>query len=203
VDRGGAPWKSTPVPGPPLSIPSLEAVRVRYLAAQAKALGQYEAGLAAAGFSDMFNTSHLANADAKSEAFDAVDAGRSSLRDFRRRQAAIDFAYADSMRQAMPPGSDTPDFRTFGPILRESQAQAALTDSLVGAVAEMYGLLVSEAGGYTFRAGQITWKDADNAERYQTLQEQLTAEIARLRNRSLSEIPPAMAATLRGIGLPR
>jgi hypothetical protein len=203
VDRGPAPWKSTPIPGAPLSIPSLEAVRLRYLAAQAKALEQYQAGLASAGYEDMFNPAHLANANARSEAFDAVDAGRSALRDFRRRQASIDFAYTDSMRQALPPGSDTPDLRTFGPILRETPAQAALTDSLVGAVAEMWGLLSSEAGSYTFRAGQITWKDADNAERYQTLQEQLTAQIARIRNRPLSEIPPAMAATLRGIGLPR
>ena len=151
----------------------------------------------------MFDPAKLSSTDRKNEAFDAVDAGRSALRDFRKRQTAIDFAYTDSMRQAMPPGSDTPDFRTFGQVLRETPAQVALTDSLVGAVAEIYGMLVSETGGYTFRGGMLVWKDADNAERYRTLQEQLTAQIARVRNRSPMDIPPAMAATLRGIGLPR
>ncbi|MBW8772190.1 MAG: hypothetical protein JF590_02670 [Gemmatimonadetes bacterium] len=203
VARGPAPWTTRPIPGAPLSIPALESVRLRYLAAQGKALDQYESGLEANGFTDLFDPAKVSNADRRSEAFDGIDAGRSALRDFRRRQAAIDFAYSDSMRQAMPPGSDTPDFRTFGPILRETPAQAALTDSLIGAVAEMYGLLTTEAGGYTFRAGSLTWKDPDNAERYQTLEEQLTAQIARIRMRAPSEIPPAMAATLRGIGLPR
>lgn len=203
VARGPTPWNARPVPGAPLPIPTLEVVRLRYLSAQSRALGQYESGLEASGFADMFDPAKLSTADRRNEAFDAVDAGRSALRDFRRRQAAIDFAYTDSMRQAMPAGADTPDFRTFGPILRESPAQATLTDSLVGAVAEIYGMLVSETGGYTFRGGMLVWKDADNAQRYQTLQEQLTAQIARIRNRPPSDIPPAMAATLRGIGLPR
>lgn len=203
VARGPTPWATRPVPGAPLSIPALESVRLRYLAAQGRALEQYESGLEASGFADLFDPAKVGNADRRSEAFDGIDAGRSALRDFRRRQAAIDFAFSDSMRQAMPPGSDTPDFRTFGQILRETPAQAALTDSLIGAVAEMYGMLTTEAGGYTFRGGNLTWKDADNAQRYQTLVEQLTAQIARIRNRAPSEIPPAMAATLRGIGLPR
>ena len=203
VARGATPWNARQIPGAPLTIPTLEVVRLRYLAAQSRALGQFESGLEAAGFADLFDPAKLASANRRNEAFDAVDVGRSALRDFRKRQAAIDFAYTDSMRQAMPAGSDTPDFRTFGPILRESPAQAALTDSLVGAVAEMYGMLTTEVGGYTFRGGNLTWKDADNAQRYQTLVEQLTAQIARIRNRAPSDIPPAMAATLRGIGLPR
>jgi len=203
VGRGPTPWNARPIVGAPLTIPTLEVVRLRYLAAQSRALAQYESGLEASGFADLFDPAKVSTADRRNEAFDAVDAGRSALRDFRRRQAAIDFAYTDSMRQAMPAGSETPDFRTFGQILRETPAQAALTDSLVGAVAEIYGMLVSESGGYTFRGGMLVWKDADNAERYQTLQEQLTAQIARIRNRSPLEIPPAMAATLRGIGLPR
>ena len=203
VARGPTPWNARPIVGAPLSIPTLEVVRLRYLAAQSRALGQYESGLEASGFADLFDPAKLSTADRRNEAFDAVDAGRSALRDFRRRQSAIDFAYTDSMRQAMPAGADTPDFRTFGPILRESPAQVALTDSLVGAVAEIYGMLVTEAGGYTFRGGMLAWKDADNAQRYQALQERLTAQLARIRNRSPGDIPPAMAATLRGIGLPR
>lgn len=203
VARGPTPWTARPTVGAPLSIPALEVVRLRYLAAQSRALEQFEAGLEASGFNDLFDPARVATSEKREEALDAVDAGRTALRDFRRRQTAIDFAYTDSMRQALPAGSDTPDFRTFGPVLRETPAQAALTDSLVGAVAEVYGMLVGEAGGYTFRGGTLTWKDADNAERYQGLQERLTAQIARIRSRPASEVPPAMAAVLRGIGLPR
>ena len=203
VARGPTPWTARPAVGAPLSIPALEVVRLRYLAAQSRALEQFEAGLEAAGFNDLFDPARVGSSEKREEALDAVDAGRTALRDFRRRQTAIDFAYTDSMRQALPAGSDTPDFRTFGPILRETPAQSALTDSLVGAVAEVYGMLVGEAGGYTYRAGTLTWKDADNAERYQGLQERLTAQIARIRTRPASEVPPAMAAVLRGIGLPR
>lgn len=203
VARGPTPWTARPVVGAPLSLPALEVVRLRYLAAQSRALEQFEAGLEAAGFSDLFNPARVASADKREETLDAVDAGRTALRDFRRRQTAIDFAYTDSMRQALPAGSETPDFRTFGPILRETQAQSALTDSLVGEVAEIYGMLVGETGGYALRGGNLAWKDADNAQRYQGLQERLTAQIARIRTRPAAEVPPAMAAVLRGIGLPR
>ncbi len=203
VARGPVPWNARPIAGAPLSIPALEVVRLRYLAAQSRALGQFEAGLEAAGFTDLFDPSRVSNASRRDESLDAVDAGRAALRDFRRRQAAIDFAYTDSMRQAMPPGSDTPDFRTFGPILRETPAQAALTDSIVGAVAEIYGMLVSETGGYALRGGMLIWKDADNAERYQVLQERLTSQLARVRTRNPADVPPGLAAVLRGVGLPR
>lgn len=203
VGRGPAPWTARPVVGAPLTIPSLEVVRLRYLAAQSRALEQFESGLAAVGFNDLFDPARVSNSGRREESLDAVDAGRSALRDFRRRQAAIDFAYTDSMRQALPAGSDTPDFRTFGPILREGPAQAALTDSIVGEVAEIYGMLVGEVGGYTFRGGMLTWKEGDNADRYRTLQERLTSQIARVRTRNPGDVPPAMAALLRGIGLPR
>jgi hypothetical protein len=203
VARGPTPWTARPVVGTPLSIPALEVVRLRYLAAQSRTLEQFEAGLEAAGFTDLFDPARVGNANKREESLDAVDAGRSALRDFRRRQSAIDFAYTDSMRQALPAGSDTPDFRTFGPILRESPVQAALTDSIVGEVAEVYGMLVGETGGYTFRGGNLTWKDADNSQRYQTIQERLTSQIARSRTRSPADVPPALAAILRGIGLPR
>jgi hypothetical protein len=203
VGRGPTPWTARPVVGVPLTLPALEVVRLRYLAAQGRALEQFEAGLEAAGFSDMFDPGRISNSGRRDDSFDAVDQARTALRDFRRRQTAIDFAYTDSMRQALPAGSDAPDFRTFGPILRETPAQAALTDSLISGVAEQYGMLVNQVGAYTFRGGMLTWTDPDDATRYRELQEQLTSQIARIRQRSQSEVPPAMAAVLRGIGLPR
>ena len=73
----------------------------------------------------------------------------------------------------------------------------------MAAVAEMYGMLVSEAGEYTYRAGNITWREAETGDRYRTLQERLTAQLARLRNRPPGDLAPAQAGVLRGIGLPR
>ncbi|HET7040713.1 MAG TPA: hypothetical protein VFI13_01790, partial [Gemmatimonadales bacterium] len=154
-------------------------------------------------FADMFDPAKAARPDKRQAAFDAIDAARGALRDYRRKQAALDFAYTDSLRRALPPGSDDPDLRTFGPILRETPAQAALTDSLVSTLVDMYGLLINEAGGYTLKGGSIAWKDADNAAQYRADQERLTAQLARLRTRSPYDIPPAMAGILRGIGLPR
>ena len=203
VDRGPTSWNARPLPPQPLSVPALEVVRSRYAAAQARASAQFEASLEVAEFADMFDPAKVARSDARQAAFDAIDAARGALRDFRRKQAALDFAYTDSLRQALPPGSDTPDLRTFGPILRESPSQAALTDSIVGELVDMYGLLVSEAGGYTLKAGMLAWKDADNANQYRTDQEKLTAQLARLRTKSITDVPPAQAAILRGIGLPR
>ncbi|HWA41295.1 MAG TPA: hypothetical protein VG712_06760, partial [Gemmatimonadales bacterium] len=203
VARGPTPWTARPLVGTPLSLPALEVVRLRYLAAQGRALEQFEAGLESAGFSDMFDPGRIANSGRRDDSFAAIDLARTALREFRRRQTAIDFAYTDSMRQALPAGSDAPDFRTFGQILRESPAQVALTDSLISAVAEQYGMLVNQVGEYTFRGGMLTWKDPDDAARYRELQEQLTSQIARIRQRSQLEVPPAMAAVLRGIGLPR
>ncbi|HWA40296.1 MAG TPA: hypothetical protein VG712_01715, partial [Gemmatimonadales bacterium] len=203
VGRGPTPWTARPVVGAPLSLPALEVVRLRYLAAQSRAWEQFEAGLESAGFSDMYDPGRIANSGRRDDSFDAIDVARTALREYRRRQTAIDFAYTDSMRQALPAGSDTPDLRTFGPILRESPAQLALTDSLISAVAEQYGMLVNQVGEYTFRGGMLTWKDTDDATRYRELQEQLTAQIARIRQRSQLDLPPAQAAVLRGIGLPR
>jgi hypothetical protein len=203
VARGPTPWNARPMGGLPLTLPALEVVRLRYAAAQGRALEQFEAGLESEGFSDLFDPSRIANSNRREESLESIDAGRSALREYRRRQAAIDFAYTDSLRQAVPPGSDTPDLHTLGPILRENTAQAALTDSLVGAVAEIYGMFVSEAGRYALRSGLLTWKEADNADRYRALQERLTAQIARIRSRPVGDLPPAMAAVLRGIGLPR
>lgn len=203
VERGATSWNARPLPPAPLSIPALELVRSRYAAAQARAQQQFEATLSVAEFADMFDPAKAARGDARQAAFDAVDAARGALRDFRRKQAALDFAYTDSLRQALPPGSDEPDLRTFGPLLRETPAQAALTDSLVSELVDMYGLLVSEAGGYTLKNGALLWKDADNATQYRGDQERLTAQLARIRTRSPADVPPAMAAILRGIGLPR
>ena len=203
VERGATSWNGRPLPPAPLSIPALEVVRSRYAAAQARAQQQFEATLSVAEFSDMFDPAKAARTDSRQAAFDAIDAARGALRDYRRRQAALDFAYTDSLRQALPPGSDDPDLRTFGPLLRETPAQAALTDSLVSELVDMYGLLVSEAGGYTLKSGSLLWKDADNATQYRGDQERLTAQLARIRTKSPAEVPPAMAAILRGIGLPR
>lgn len=203
VERGATSWNARPLPPAPLSVPALEVVRSRYAAAQARASQQYEASLEVAEFADMFDPAKVARGDKRQAAFDAIDAARGALRDFRRKQAALDFAYTDSLRRALPPGSDDPDLRTFGPILRESPAQAALTDSLVAELVDMYGLLINEAGGYTFKAGALVWKDGDNAAQYRADQERLTAQLARIRTRSPSDVPPAMAGILRGIGLPR
>lgn len=203
VDRGPASWTARPLPPMPLSVAALEVVRSRYAAAQARAAQQFEAALEVAEFADMFDPAKVARTDSRQAAFDAVDAARGVLRDFRRKQAVLDFAYTDSLRQALPPGSDTPDLRTFGPLLRETPPQAALTDSLLAEMVDMYGMLVSEAGGYTYRAGNILWKDADNAAQYRTDQERLTAQMARIRGKSPIDVPPAQAGILRGIGLPR
>ena len=203
VDRGATSWNSRAPGGPALSIPDLESVRLRYLAAQGRALEQFEAGLQASGFSDMFAPSKVANQDRRSEALDAVDAARSALNEFRRRQAAIDFAYRDTLRAALPAGSDDPDLRTFGPLLRETPAQVALTDSLVAEMAEAYGTLVRESGNYALRGRELVFKDQPTADRYREQQEKLTAQMARIRRLSPSEVPPAMAGILRGIGLPR
>src|SRR5262249_19506929 len=150
---------------------------------------------------DMFDPAKSTTPAKRQAAFDAIDAARSALRDFRRRQSAIDFAYTDTLRSALPPGSDNPDLRTFGPLLRENPAQAALTDSIVGEMADMYGLLVSEAGGYSLKSGQILWKDSDNATQYQNDQERLTAQLARIRLRAPTEVPSALGGILRAIGL--
>lgn len=203
VERGATSWNARPIPPAPLSVPALEVVRSRYAAAQGRAAQQYEASLEVAEFADMFDPAKVARADKRQAAFDAIDAARGALRDFRRKQAALDFAYTDSLRHALPPGSDDPDLRTFGPILRESPPQAALTDSLVSELVDMYGLLINEAGGYTFKSGALAWKDADNAAQYRADQERLTAQLARIRTRSPNDVPPAMAGILRGIGLPR
>jgi hypothetical protein len=200
VERGAVPWTAVILPPPPAIGGGVEGVRARYLAAQARALATYEAGLEVAGFQRMFDPARASLADRRNASLEAVDGARSALRDFRRRQASIDFAYSDTLRQA---GADDPSIRSLGPALRETPAQLALTDSLLGAVGEMYGILITEAGGYTVAAGQITWRDPDNAARYRVLQERLTAQYGRLRTRSPADIPPAMLGILRGIGLPR
>jgi len=151
----------------------------------------------------MFAPAKIGSQDRRSEALDAVDGARAALNDFRRRQASIDFAYRDSLKAALPAGSDEPDLRTFGPILRETPAQAALTDSLVAEMAEVYGTLVRDNGGYTLRGRDLLFKDQPTADRYRTQVERLTAQLGRLRTRPATEIPPAMGGILRGIGLPR
>jgi hypothetical protein len=203
VERGAASWNSRAPGSPALSIPELESVRLRYIAAQGRALEQFEAGLQASGFADMFAPSKVANQDRRSEALDAVDAARSALNEFRRRQVAIDFAYRDTLRAALPAGSDEPDLRTFGPLLRENPAQAALTDSLIAEMAEIYGTLVRDGGNYALRGRDVVFKQQPTADRYREQQERLTAQMARIRRQSPSEVPPAMAGVLRGIGLPR
>jgi hypothetical protein len=203
VARGAASWNSRPPAAAGLSIPELESVRLRYLAAQARALEQFEAGLQASGFADMFAPAKVSTADNRGEALDAVDAARFALNDFRRKQAALDFAYRDSLRAALPAGSDDPDLRTFGPLLRENAIQLALTDSLIAELAEVYGTLVRENGSYTVRGRDILFKEQPTADRYRDQQEKLTAQLARIRNRPLADVPPAQAAILRGIGLPR
>jgi hypothetical protein len=203
VARGATSWTARAPTAQPLSLPELETVRLRYIAAQDRALEQFEAGLQASGFSDMFAPSKLSTADRRGEALDAVDAARFALNDFRRKQAALDFAYRDSLRAALPAGSDDPDLRTFGPLLRENPLQSALTDSLVAELAETYGTLVREDGNYIVRGRDLLFKEQPAADRYREQQERLTAQLARIRNRPLADVPPAQAAILRGIGLPR
>ena len=203
IERGSTSWNARPATALPLSIPELEAVRLRYLAAQTRALEQFEAGLGAVGFADMFDPSRIGRQDRREESLEAVAAGQEALQSFRRRQAAIDFAYTDTLRQALPAGSDDPDLRTFGPILRESATQAAQTDSLLASVSDIYILLVGSPGGFTLRGRELFFQDAAKGAQYQVLQERLTAQLGRLRNRPVSDVPPAMGAVLRGIGLPR
>jgi hypothetical protein len=200
VERGQVPWTAVVLPPPPAIGGGVEGVRARYLAAQARALATYEAALEVAGFDRMFDPARAGRADRRDASLEAVDGARTALRDFRRRQASIDFAYSDTLRQS---GADDSNIRSLGPALRESPAQLALTDSILGAVGEMYGILITESGGYSLAGGQLRWRDADNAARYRVLQERLTAQYGRLRTRSPADIPPAMLGILRGIGLPR
>lgn len=200
VERGPVPWTAVVLPPAPAIGGGVEGVRARYLAAQARALATYEAALEVAGFQRMFDPVRTSREDRRNASLEAVDGARSALRDFRRRQASIDFAYSDTLRQA---GADDPSIRSLGPALRETPAQLALTDSILGAVGEMYGILITESGGYAVSGGQIRWRDADNAARYRLLQERLTAQYGRLRSRPPADIPPAMLGILRGIGLPR
>jgi len=139
-----------------------------YEAAYAAARAELETGFRTAGFANVFAIEHLSSAQGVRAARLSAGTASAYVAKYRRREAEIEAAYADS---AAALAKSQTDYRAWEgrKVLKESPEVAKLAGFILGEIDSVFGVLTSQDGAYEIRDGAITFQDAAAAKAYSEL----------------------------------
>jgi hypothetical protein len=198
----GAPL--IPVTGKPAGAGRMTAAVLvsRYQAAYAAAQAELETGFQTAGFANLFALDHLDSPKGVQAARLAAGTASAYVARYRRREAEIEQAYADSFAVLSKQLNWSAEGRKAWEkhqVLQEKPEIAKLASFLLEQVDSLYGVLSSQEGAYEIKDGQITFQDAKAARAYAEIRPWLERR-ANLWADTASGVPTTAARVLRAMG---
>ncbi len=198
----GAPL--VPVTGKPAGAGRMTAAMLvgRYQAAYAAARAELETGFQTAGFADLFAPDHLDSPKGVQAARLASGTASAYVARYRRREAEIEQAYADSFAVLSKQLNWSAEGRKaweHRQVLQEKPEVAKLASFLLEQLDSLYGVLSSQEGAYEIKDGRITFQDAKAARAYAELRPWLDRRANQWAD-TASGVPTAAARVLRAMG---
>ena len=198
----GAPL--VPVSGKPAGTGRMTAAALvsRYQAAYAAARAELETGFQTAGFANLFALDHLDSPKGVQAARLAAGTASAYVARYRRREAEIEQAYADSFAVLSKQLNWSADGRKAWEkhqALQEKPEIAKLASFLLQQIDSLYGVLSSQEGAYEIKDGQITFQDAKAARAYAEIRPWLDRRANQWAD-TASGVPTTAARVLRAMG---
>jgi hypothetical protein len=198
----GAPL--VPVTGKPAGAGRMTAAVLvsRYQAAYAAAQAELETGFQTAGFANLFAPDRLDSPKGVQVARLAAGTASAYVARYRRREAEIEQAYADSFAVLSKQLNWSAEGRKAWEkhqVLQEKPEIAKLASFLLEQIDSLYGVLSSQEGAYDIKDGQITFQDAKAAHAYAEIRPWLDRR-ANLWADTASGVPTTAARVLRAMG---
>ncbi len=189
-----SPAESVKVTGPP--VPTPEELAARRDLARDHQIPALDQGFTELAFSHLFSRSRLAAADSVRLTRRAIGHLRTVLTQYRSAIAQIDLTYQDSAERlgasgVWPVGALT-NWKAKGPA-GEDREEVAQSDSLLGAIDRLFGLLAEEEGKYDNSAESISFNDVTAAADYDGIRN-LIAHLAAIDSTVPSHAPLARLA---------
>jgi hypothetical protein len=173
----------------------------RYEAAYAAARAELETGFRTAGFANVFAPEHISSAQGVRVARLSAGTASAYVAKYRRREAEIEAAYADSAEALAKSPADQRVWESR-PVLQESPEVAKLASFLLTEVDSVFGVLASQDTAYAITDGAITFQDAAAARAYGELRPWLDRNAHKWAD-TASGPPSTAARVLRAIGSTR
>jgi len=174
----------------------------RYQAAYAAAQAELETGFQTAGFANLFAPDRLDSSKGVQAARLAAGTASAYVARYRRREAEIEQAYADSFAVLSKQLNWSAEGRKAWEkhqVLQEKPEIAKLASFLLEQIDSLYGVLSSQEGAYDIKNGQITFQDAKAAHAYAEIRPWLDRR-ANLWADTASGVPTTAARVLRAMG---
>jgi hypothetical protein len=189
-----SPAESVKVTGPP--VPTPEELAARRDLARDHQITALDQGFTKFAFIHLFSPSRLAAVDSVRLTRRAIGPLRTMLTQYRSAIAQIDLTYQDSAERlgasgVWPVGALT-NWKAKGPA-GEDKEEVAQSDSLLGAIDRLFGLLVEEEGKYNNSEESISFNDVTAAADYDGIRN-LIAHLAAIDSTIPSHAPLARLA---------
>jgi len=174
----------------------------RYQAAYAAARAELETGFRTAGFANLFALDHIASPAGVRAARLSAGTASAYVAKYRRREAEIEEAYADSFAVLSKQlGWSAEERRAWEKhqVLREKPEVAKLASFLLEQIDSLYGVLSAQERAYEVKDATITFQDAGAARAYSELKPWLERRAHQWAD-SAGGVPTTAARILRAIG---
>ena len=172
-----------------------------YEAAYAAARAELETGFRTSGFANVFAPEHLSSSQSVRTARLSASTASAYVAKYRRREAEIEAAYADSADALAKAPADRHVWESRT-VLQESPEIAKLAGFLLAEVDSVFGVLASQDTAYEIKDGTITFQDAAAARAYSELRPWLDRNAHKWAD-TTSGPPSSAARVLRAIGSTR
>jgi hypothetical protein len=177
---------------------TLPVLVTRYEGAYAAARAELETGIRTAGFGNVFAPEHLASSQGVRSARLSAGTASAYIARYRRREAEIESAYADSADVLVKSPADRRIWDSRH-VMQESPETAKLAAFLLQEIDSVFGVLSSQDGAYEIKDGSITFQDVAAARAYTELRPWLDRRSHQWAD-TASGPPSTAAQVLRAIG---
>jgi hypothetical protein len=177
---------------------TLPVLVTRYDAAYSAARAELETGIRTAGFGNVFAPEHMASSQGVRAARLSAGTAAAYVARYRRREAEIESAYADSAEGLLKSPADRRIWDSRQ-VRQESPETAKLAAFLLQEIDSVFGVLSSQDGAYEIKDGSITFQDAAAARAYAELRPWLDRRSHQWAD-TASGPPSTAAQVLRAIG---
>jgi hypothetical protein len=174
----------------------------RYQAAYAAARAELETGFRTAGFANLFAPDHIASPAGVRAARLSAGTASAYVAKYRRREAEIEEAYADSFAVLSKQLNWSAEERRAWEkhqVLQEKPEVAKLASFLLEQIDSLYGVLSAQERAYEVKDATITFQDAAAARAYSELKPWLERRAHQWAD-SAGGVPTTAARILRAIG---
>jgi hypothetical protein len=193
-------------PAPAADKRTVEGLMQRWRAAHDSARARLESGIRVARLNQLFSPGRLSPAGGVTETRMSLAGLANFVRVYRQQQATIDRQYQEtfakaSKEQDWSPGAVREWYAK--PDLKEGQALATLTTSLIEGIDSLLGVLDAQAGTYTLTKNTIRFEDPAAAHEYAALRQRIGGTLDSATAAGGATTPGPMSYLIQAIGTTR